>query len=72
MSEWIDINFLKPNHGQFVIAFIDGFFVNQAQYLDGCFIDIVKDEFGCLFETVSRDVTHWMPLPEPPQEQNND
>lgn len=53
--------------GQHVIILCDGAFVLYAQYRDGEFFDIVRngDEF---FETQSRNVTDWMPLPEPPQE----
>ncbi|QME65478.1 DUF551 domain-containing protein [Escherichia fergusonii] len=38
---------------------------DRLQYRDGEFFDVVRngDEF---FETQSRNVTHWMPLPEPP------
>lgn len=68
MSVWISIDFMKPDDNQHVLAFIDSCFVNIAQYRDGDFYDIVKDENGCFFETVSRDVTHWQPLPEPPKD----
>ena len=68
MSEWISIDFMKPDDHQSVIAFVDSCFVISAQYRGGIFYDIVKDDNGCFFETVSRDVTHWMPLPEPPKD----
>ena len=56
-----------PDDGQHVIILCDGAFVLYAQYRDGEFFDIVRngDEF---FETQSRNVTDWMPLPEPPQQ----
>lgn len=55
-----------PDDGQHVIILCDGAFVLYAQYRDGEFFDVVRDgdEF---FETQSRNVTDWMPLPEPPQ-----
>ncbi|EES6363207.1 DUF551 domain-containing protein, partial [Escherichia coli] len=55
--------------GQHVIILCDGAFVLYAQYRDGEFFDVVRngEEF---FETQSRNVTHWMLLPEPPQEVN--
>ncbi|HHJ2684425.1 TPA: DUF551 domain-containing protein, partial [Escherichia coli] len=58
---------LMPDDGQHVIILCDGAFVLYAQYRDGEFFDIVRngDEF---FETQSRNVTDWMPLPEPPEQ----
>ncbi|WDC12530.1 DUF551 domain-containing protein [Escherichia albertii] len=64
---WISCSERMPDDGQHVIILCDGAFVLYAQYRDGEFFDIVRngDEF---FETQSRNVTDWMPLPEPPQE----
>ncbi|EPS5061872.1 dATP/dGTP pyrophosphohydrolase domain-containing protein, partial [Escherichia coli] len=64
---WISCSELMPDDGQHVIILCDGAFVLYAQYRDGEFFDVVRngDEF---FETQSRNVTDWMPLPEPPQE----
>ncbi|WP_105465283.1 DUF551 domain-containing protein [Escherichia coli] len=64
---WIGCSERMPDDGQHVIILCDGAFVLYAQYRDGEFFDIVRngEEF---FETQSRNVTHWMPLPEPPQE----
>lgn len=64
---WICCSERMPDDGQHVIILCDGAFVLYAQYRDGEFFDIVRngEEF---FETQSRNVTHWMPLPEPPQE----
>ncbi|WP_432418076.1 DUF551 domain-containing protein [Escherichia coli] len=66
-DSWISCSERMPNDGQHVIILCDGAFVLYAQYRDGEFFDIVRngDEF---FETQSRNVTHWMPLPEPPQQ----
>ncbi|EPT0006385.1 DUF551 domain-containing protein [Escherichia coli] len=66
---WIGCSERMPDDGQHVIILCDGAFVLYAQYRDGEFFDIVRngEEF---FETQSRNVTHWMPLPEPPQEVN--
>ncbi|HCB5706805.1 TPA: DUF551 domain-containing protein [Salmonella enterica subsp. enterica serovar Wien] len=59
---------ISCNDGQHVIILCDGAFVLYAQYRDGEFFDVVRngEEF---FETHSRNVTDWMPLPEPPQEE---
>uniref|UniRef100_UPI003FA6A4E0 DUF551 domain-containing protein n=1 Tax=Shigella flexneri TaxID=623 RepID=UPI003FA6A4E0 len=64
---WIICSKLMPDDGQHVIILCDGAFVLYAQYRDGEFFDVVRngEEF---FETQSRNVTDWMPLPEPPQE----
>ncbi|EGE7834250.1 DUF551 domain-containing protein [Escherichia coli] len=64
---WISCSERMPDDGQHVIILCDGAFVLYAQYRDGEFFDVVHngDEF---FETQSRNVTDWMPLPEPPQE----
>ncbi|ECE8819620.1 DUF551 domain-containing protein [Salmonella enterica subsp. enterica serovar Reading] len=64
---WISCSERMPDDGQQVIILCDGAFVLYAQYRDSEFFDVVRngEEF---FETQSRNVTHWMPLPEPPQE----
>ncbi|EPX1662184.1 ead/Ea22-like family protein [Escherichia coli] len=66
---WISCNERMPEDGQHVIILCDGAFVLYAQYRDGEFFDVVRngEEF---FETQSRNVTHWMLLPEPSQEVN--
>ncbi|EJH0102788.1 DUF551 domain-containing protein [Escherichia coli] len=66
-DSWISCSERMPDDGQHVIILCDGAFVLYAQYRDGEFFDVVRDgdEF---FETQSRNDTHWMQLPEPPQE----
>ncbi|HAG9088580.1 TPA: DUF551 domain-containing protein [Escherichia coli] len=66
---WVSCSERMPDDGQHVIILCDGAFVLYAQYRDGEFFDVVRngEEF---FETQSRNVTNWMPLPEPPQEVN--
>ncbi|EHB4541921.1 DUF551 domain-containing protein [Escherichia coli] len=64
---WISCSERMPDDGQHVIILCDGAFVLYAQYRDGEFFDVVRNGEE-LFETQSRNVTHWMPLPEPPQE----
>ncbi|MDZ7223110.1 DUF551 domain-containing protein [Escherichia coli] len=68
-DSWISCSERMPEDGQHVIILCDGAFVLYAQYRDGEFFDVVRngEEF---FETQSRNVTHWIPLPEPPQEVN--
>ncbi|EIS4806078.1 DUF551 domain-containing protein [Escherichia coli] len=69
LDSWISCSERMPEDGQHVIILCDGAFVLYAQYRDGEFFDVVRngDEF---FETQSRNVTHWMPMPEPPHEVN--
>ena len=67
MAEWISVDNKKPDDNQRVIAFVDSYFVVLAHFRRGTFYDVVKDGDGIFFETVSRDVTHWQPLPEPPK-----
>ncbi|HAV8644041.1 TPA: DUF551 domain-containing protein [Escherichia coli] len=66
-DSWISCSERMPDDGQHVIILCDGAFVLYAQYRDGEFFDVVRNGEE-LFETQSRNVTHWMPLPEPPQE----
>lgn len=65
---WISCSERMPDDGQHVIILCDGAFVLYAQYRDGEFFDVVRNGEG-FFETHSRNVTDWMPLPEPPQEE---
>lgn len=66
-DRWIPVSERMPEEGQHIIIFCDDAFVLSAQHRDGEFFDVVRDgdEF---FETTSRCVTHWMPLPAAPQE----
>ncbi|EFN5183939.1 DUF551 domain-containing protein [Escherichia coli] len=66
LDGWISCSERMPEDGQHVIILCDSAFVLYAQYRDGEFFDVVRngEEF---FETQSRNVTHWMPLPEPPR-----
>ncbi|EDU8831995.1 DUF551 domain-containing protein [Salmonella enterica subsp. enterica] len=70
-GDWISCSERMPSDGQHVIILCDGAFVLHAQYRDGEFFDIVRNgnEF---FETQSRNVTDWMPLPEPPEKEHSD
>ncbi|MWF34430.1 DUF551 domain-containing protein [Escherichia coli] len=65
---WVACSEQMPDDGQHVIILCDGAFVLYAQYRDSEFFDVVRngEEF---FETQSRNVTHWMPLPAAPQQE---
>lgn len=67
MANWIKCSERMPLHKDIILVVDDGYFVCEAQYRDGDFYCAVRGtcEF---FETVCRDVTHWQPLPEPPND----
>jgi len=74
--EWISVKDRLPENGSQVLAIIPksdeiGFFNPFSCNYDidnGGFCDLwaieIEDRFYCRFNT---KVTHWMPLPEPPQ-----
>ncbi|MGL4030423.1 DUF551 domain-containing protein [Hafnia paralvei] len=65
LNGWISVDNELPEEGVRVLVFSDGAFVLLAEFTGGEFYDVVRDgeEF---FETVTRCVTHWMPLPAAP------
>lgn len=70
MSEWISVDERLPEFGSRVQVF-DGRSVDIGNYADKDEIypsGFWNDGFGSIYE----DITHWMPLPEPPKEQPND
>ena len=63
MTEWININDKKPPYGWMILSyryFADPkiLCVDFGLHMDGIFTS----------GGVIRDVTHWMPLPKPPEE----
>jgi hypothetical protein len=57
--EWISVKDSLPDHGVSVLV-VDGF-------RDIWIMDIDENGiFRCPYEGWSMDVTHWMPLPDPP------
>lgn len=65
MSEWISVKDRLPELGERVLC-TDGHCVfEQYRVLPSCVYG-VWDRMGLKSEM--QDVTHWMPLPEPPQE----
>lgn len=69
LNGWISVDNELPEEGVRVLVFSDGAFVLLAEFTGGEFYDVVRDgeEF---FETVTRCITHWMPLPEPPAQES--
>lgn len=62
--EWISIDDQIPNDGQWVLAFRPK--AHEKPYLDKN-IKICKYFGSNVFEYCIHEVTHWMPLPEPPK-----
>lgn len=69
LNGWISVDNELPEEGARVFVFSDGAFVLLAEFTGGEFYDVVRDgeEF---FETVTRCVTHWMPLPAAPAQES--
>lgn len=69
LNGWISVDNELPEEGARVLVFSDGAFVLLAEFTGGEFYDVVRDgeEF---FETVTRCVTHWMPLPAAPAQES--
>ncbi|WP_187989801.1 DUF551 domain-containing protein [Hafnia alvei] len=65
LNGWISVDSELPEEGARVLAFSDGTFVLMTEFTGGEFYDVVRNG-GEFFETVTRCVTHWMPLPEAP------
>lgn len=63
-NEWVSVEDRLPTPGERVIA-TDGQFVGEG-YLDSCCRWFRYGGFEWRFFDIERDVTHWMPLPEPP------
>lgn len=59
MSEWIDVDLKKPPTGVEILICTEWLFVTTSHYFDKGYAEGFNDFDG--------DVTHWMPLPEPPK-----
>ena len=75
MSEWISVKKAMPKHRESVLI-TDGETIVTAS-LDCDMPRVWWDAIGIYahdyeFEFELEDVTHWMPLPEPPKENNNE
>lgn len=74
MSEWISVKDKLPENNVTVLAYCEKtkkYFIGNAIYR--CFSDGVywrhEGARGAMY-TVTSKVTHWMPLPEPPEEES--
>ncbi len=81
MSEWISVKDRLPLVGQLVLIFLHDrpCFKNKMLTLDGFLIwsqrvalyDRLNDKMPLMFLDESRrsfEITYWMPLPEPPEQ----
>ena len=59
MSEWISVQDKLPEEDSLILAYMEGFGGVKR-------VDVIR--FDPRYSTVSRTVTHWMPLPKPPKE----
>lgn len=71
--KWISVEDRLPEIGDKIIAYGDfwgeihdfqGKHVGSGEWVKGCYVDIKADAYYCHIY----NVTHWMPLPEPPKE----
>lgn len=66
---WISVKERLPENGQKVIATFKnegGVIVDQARYSNGEF------DFASWAYVWHENITHWMPMPEPPKEEHHD
>lgn len=62
MSEWISVKDRMPEEGVDVLVYGD-IYLNRK----GADVDFVDRESGNFFYYDEGEVTHWRPLPEPPE-----
>ena len=60
MSEWISVKDRLPETGNWCLCFAD----RQVEIL---FLDGTNPVFWLQLGDFEHEVTHWMPLPEPPE-----
>jgi hypothetical protein len=64
MSEWISVKDRMPEEGVDVLVYGD-IYLNRNR--KGADVDFVDRESGNFFYYDEGEVTHWRPLPEPPE-----
>ena len=66
MSKWISVKDRLPDFGQFVLTY------SQMEAGHWVWLYGAVQYNGYFVHTNPDSITHWMPLPEPPQEQDDD
>ena len=66
--EWISVSDRLPEDGIRVLTYADNSAMFVASRDDGWYVDTGEYYYSSPFT----NITHWMPLPEPPKEENND
>lgn len=76
-QEWISVNERLPKKGEVVLGYLERSIYRMnyphTEPMVFVFIDTLgkwKRAYGA--DTVDYDVTHWMPLPEPPEKNNEE
>ena len=72
--EWVSVNdrlpeIPKPNEGYYCFLVTDGILIHMAYYTEDGWLFA---DSGQMKEKMFYEVTHWMPLPEPPKENSDD
>ncbi len=62
MSEWIPVNECLPEKRQRVLVY--------SPHMAESDIGPISIQWGFICPRRNSDITHWMPLPEPPMEEN--
>ena len=74
-KQWVDVNDRLPEDGTdksiycLVVSKYDGIVVRPYNQYHKCWDDEDGDDHYC--EPTDGKITHWMPLPEPPENNNN-
>lgn len=72
MDEWISVAERLPNTDSEVLFVLSGNnrLICKGDWDGECFIDEIEDNFDEHYRWSTVEVTHWMPLPSPPKEQD--
>ena len=65
VQEWISVTERLPENGEWVLCFMKDTCVGTFRVLQWNYIDWQWNDENEWFD--EKDVTHWMPLPEPPK-----
>ena len=66
MTDWISVKDRLPEPGEYILVYC------PTRKYAPVWLGWYWEDFFYLFEQDDDDVTHWMPMPKPPQEATND